>query len=231
MTNWIGNVPARMRSEGGFTLLEMLVTLALLGFAATLVGQGVWSAGRVESRASGDGAANDQISAARLIVTRKIEGLRALARTDSVNPIVDATGDASSFTFFAPAFDADQPAPLQRYRLLVTAAGDLTLLTANGLDDRFDFERSSLAGWRPITLLTGVKAFSIAYFGPSMGGGPGRWQTQWTKRPQPPELVRINIVFAEPDLRNWPDLIIRPRATVNTACRIDALSGRCEAFL
>lgn len=231
MTTLTSNATALLRREDGFTLIEMLVTLAILGFAATLVGQGVWSAGRAQTRTAVDLGAIDQVSAARLIVTRKIEGLRALPRTDSVTPIVDAAGDAASFSFFAPAFDADQPAPLQRYRLLVTAAGDLTLLTANGLDDRFDFELSGLAGWKPVTLLSGVKGFAIAYYGPSMAGGQRRWQTQWSKRSQPPELIRVSLQFDEADRRIWPDLVIRPRATVNTACRIDALSGRCETLL
>ena len=102
------------------------------------------------------------------------------------------------------------------------------LYWVSGLDNRFDFETRAATGWQPVTLLKRVKTLTINYFGQDVRAPGRRWQTSWIKRPQPPDLVRIRLGFANADRRVWPDLIVRPRATVNTACRIDALTGRCE---
>ena len=83
--------------------------------------------------------------------------------------------------------------------------------------------------WTSITLARGASGLSLAYFGDDPLSGGRSWQTRWYDRPQPPDLIRVRIAFPAGDKRHWPDLVARPRATVNNACRIDPMSGRCES--
>lgn len=223
--------PMRVNSPlaNGFTLIELLVALAVLGMAAAMMVatlNSAWLAMPQQKRGNDD----QSVVAAQLVLRGRIERLSAAVRLDSSEPIVDTQGDSRILSFAAPPLPRLGPDALQRYRLIVTPAGDLMLYTASGLDDRIDLRDRALIGWQPNRLLRGVQDIEISYFGPDRFSTAGRWQKFWIDRPQPPALIRIRVRFGQGDNREWPDLIIRPRATVNAACRIQRSSGRCEAI-
>jgi general secretion pathway protein J len=212
--------------RNGYTLVELLVGLVILGMTASMLLAALSATGRFSARAKAQETGADQIAAAQMALRGRIERLRAVPRLDSNTAIVDVRGGTNDFAFFAPPVDSESPDMLQRYRLLTTATGDMILYAAHGLDDRIDLNAKDLIGWRPTLLLSNVAAMTISYFGSDPITGEQRWQTAYTDRQQPPDLVKIHVDFAAGDKRIWPDLIIRPRATANTACRISALTGR-----
>lgn len=215
-----------MRSNG-FTLVEMLVSLAVLGLMSTLLLDGVRQTGSFVSRESRRTADREDVVAAQEMLRGRLEQLRPVLTPSSATPEADIRGDEAVLTFVAPGLDRAGPTSLWRYRIAVTAAGDLVVYTGDTLDDRFDLEAGD-AGWRLFTLVRNVAAIRIAYFGENLRGAGRTWHSRWEGRPQPPELVRVAITFRGGDSRVWPDLIVRPRATVNSACRIAKLTGRCE---
>lgn len=215
--------------KNGFTLIELLVALAVLGMASAMMVatlNSAWLAMPHHRNANDD----EGIAAAQQILRGRLERLSAAIRLDSSEPIVDTQGDSRILSFAAPPLPRLGPGALQKYRLIVTPAGDLMLYSASSLDDRIDLRDRALIGWQPNRLLRGVRDVEISYFGPDRFSDSGRWQKFWIDRPQPPALIRIRLTFEPGDRRIWPDLIIRPRATVNTACRIQRSSGRCDAI-
>ena len=215
--------------EAGFTLIELLVSLMVLGMSASMLVAGLNTAWLVSpdriDRSSGD----ESVVAAQMILRFRIERLAPVVRLDSSDAIVDAQGDARVFSFYAPPLSRHAPDALQRYRLMLTSSRDLILYSATGLNDVIDIRDPSLSGWAPTRLLSGVDQMTITYFGPDRISQNEQWQTRWIDRPQLPALIRIRLGFVNGDKRQWPDLVIRPRATVNTVCRINQFSGRCEA--
>ena len=219
----------RYARDQGFTLVEMLVSLAILGMMAAMLLSGLQTVGMFAGRTVAQIDADDSVVAAQRLLRDRIEQLRPTINPNSSVAIVDANGDEANFNFIAPPLARAEPDSLWRYRIVVTAAGDLILLTANSLDDRFNFTARDDAGWQPLTLLNNVRVVRINYFGERLTGFGSSWQINWAQRPQPPALVRIRVAFRDGDRRRWPDLVIRPRATDNTACKIDLLTGRCGA--
>jgi general secretion pathway protein J len=218
-----------MRSSGeqGFTLVEMLVSLAILAMMATMMLGGLRSVGQWAGRGADKLNDDDGIVAAQRVLRERIEQMRAIIDRNSLSPILDATGQEDSFTFIAPPLARSEPDSLWRYRIAASATGDLILYTASGLDDRYNFAERGVKGWQPHIVLKNVQTIRINYFGERPIGSGSVWQVSWLRRPQPPALVRIRITLRPGDKRHWADLIVRPRATENSACKIDILTGRC----
>jgi general secretion pathway protein J len=217
------------RAQAGYTLVELLVVLAITGLMATMVLAAMGGAARFMTRADARTSRLDELVAAQRLLRDRVAGMRAITRLDSIVPSIDAQGDETSFTFIAPPPDRAAPDALWRYRLIVTAGGTLMLYHLNTLDRSVDANAPGAAGWRGTRLVDHVAAMRVGYFGRDPVAPGRRWQTRWFRRPQPPELVRIAIRFREGDARVWPDLVIRPRASVNLACTLDPLTGRCDA--
>lgn len=217
---------ARNRASAGFTLIEMLVSLAVMGLLAGLLGAGLGSASILSQRAKATEASLDRVAAVQRLIRDRVERLSAVVRLDSADPIVDARGDAAEFRFFAPAAGGALDA-VRRYRLLREPSGALVLYSASALDDRVNLDAASLIGWDRTVLIDGVAEMTLGYFGTDPNTGGRRWQSFWQQQSQPPDLVRIRLRLAGPHAPAWPDLIVRPRATSNTACRIDSFTGRC----
>lgn len=211
----------------GFTLTEMLVSLALISLMAVMMLGGIAMTGRVLAAARTDTAARENVFAVQRVLRERLMQLATVTRSDSSEPRVDANGDETHFTFFAPPPDALQPMELQRYRLMLAPDRTLTLYRASSLNEAVNNENRSMAGWRPDPLLRGVRGIRLSYYGEDRLGSGRRWQTIWETRAQPPDLVRLDLTFDDPAMR-WPTLIVRPRATLNTPCEVDQMTGRCR---
>jgi general secretion pathway protein J len=154
--------------------------------------------------------------------------MRAVPRPDRATPVIDVVGTDQRLGFYGTPLASKPSGGLQAFRLLLTATGDLVLFSAPSLTEDLDLRSPTIVGWNRTRLLTGVQEISISYFGPSPGESGARWQRFWGESPQPPLLVRVGVKFLDGDRRTWPELILRPRATVNMACRFDVVTSRCS---
>lgn len=168
--------------KNGFSLIEMLVVLAVLGMVAGLMAGGLGLASAAMDRLAR--VPPDDVTTAQQIVRERIERLApgSLAGTDR------------TLTFTAPPLDRDAPGAMAQFRLLRTPAGDLALHTP--------------ASGRPTVLLTRIAGLQIAY--DATGSGRG-WRRSWTAR-ETPRLVRLRVILPPGDSRIWPDLVAHPQA-------------------
>lgn len=213
--------------EAGFTLLEMLVALAIFGMLATLLLGGLKGASLSQRGLTRGQAAADEVIEAQERLRATVERLWPEKQLLSASSAVDVRGTAHDLAFFGPPPAAHGRDQLQRYRLLLTATGDLVLYMANGLDDRIDLNAPGFVGWQPLPLLRGVTQLTLTYFGTDPLA-PGRdWQTRWYDRQQPPELIRVRVDFPPGDARHWPDLLLRPQAMGAAPCLAGSQNDRC----
>lgn len=215
------------RCDAGFTLIEMLVGLALMGMAAALLLSGLRMAGFVSLRERASATGLDEVIAAQRLLRTGLERLRPIARIDRAEPVVEFGGNDVRLTYIAPPADREAPNALQRFLLMRNANGDLVLYNTSTRRLQVDPSGHDLVGWSPTTVLRGISRLSISYRGVPIIGGDRTWLTFWWDRGRPPELIRIRVDFPVGDTRQWPDLLIRPRATTTTTCLIDGSTGRC----
>lgn len=205
--------PVNRRSferQGGFTLLEMLVVVTVLGFLIIGLTQGVrtgltlWQA---QSRRVGETA---ELDAAARILRALLSGI---APSPSFGPAAGAAGGVELKGSAASlAFVGDLPTGLG-----TTQRADITLELSRGrLVLRWTAHRHELstAAATPPTeteLVGNIEHLDLAYWGTSPSGQETGWQSQWDG-PAIPELIRVRLVFGENDRRRFPDLIAAPQS-------------------
>lgn len=200
----------------GLTLIEILVTLAVLGLALMLLGNGL----RLTFSAQG------RISAAAQVLEERhaaLERLRALALRAA--PLVLRRGDGRLTLAFVGSADrlvwgvdglAEAARPGLHAAALRVEAGALIL-------HHPELNLSGDAGARS-RLLPGVTALRFAYFGPRNGSGAPVWQDEWPAQERAPYLLRITLAFADGSPSQGISL---PLGTLDTT-PLDALALSAE---
>jgi general secretion pathway protein J len=196
-------------SKAGFTLLEMLVVVGVLGFLMVGLTQGVraglalWEA---QSRRIGETSELD--ATARIL--RSL--LSAVAPSQSNAPGADTAfgadfkGTADSVTFVG-----DLPTGLgttRRANITIELRGGRLLL-------RWTPHRHELSSAPPpeaieTELIRRVDRLDLAYWGAASPGEPAGWRTHWDGVAIP-ELIRVRLTFAAGAGRRFPDLIAAPQ--------------------
>jgi len=188
-----------MRSRG-FTLLEVLVALTVLGFILVGLAQGMrfgLLAWRAETRLS---AGNTDLETVDTTLRHVIEGAAPGGELDPA-PFI-GSGDRLGCITALP--NAAGPSPHRRMQaiLMVDARHRLVLRW------RPSVHATPLRPPPPPTdteLLNNVARLRIAYWRP--GGG---WLNAWNASDLP-TLVRLRVDFVRGDRRHWPDIVAATR--------------------
>jgi len=188
--------------EAGFTLLETLVALIILGFVVAGLAQGLrfglaaWD--RQARSIDRDGALDTTDRTLRTLLAGMAPGI------DPGVPAILGTSNRLAFTADLPMSAPAAAIRLSDFVLGVDAAHTLILRWTPHL-------HAKLIG-RPVpheaVLLPGVAGVTFAYYRAAAGGQPGAWVDQW-RGVDPPALVRVHIALSN-RAQHWPDVIVAP---------------------
>src|SRR5580765_8408464 len=105
-----------MRSrEAGYTLVELLASLIIIGLASAMMLSGISTGHRVWERADLANAAGETISGSQMLLRGRIERAFPATRYDKIPTYVDFFGASNGLTFLAPPRDIHAPQALMRY--------------------------------------------------------------------------------------------------------------------
>ena len=187
----------------GFTLLELLAAVAILGLLLVILSQGVHFgllATQSEARIGGENAGLQEID---LALRHLIEATKP-GSEDQDQPSLLGHRNAMTLVTEVPGL-ADRPG---------NAAGpvEATLLV--------DGRHRLVLRWRPLPGTSQLDQPSSLHetelqccisrmelsFWQQTGGWIGQWQSS-----ELPAMVRIHLVFSNQRLRGWPDIVIAPK--------------------
>jgi len=184
----------------GFTLLEVLVALTVLGFIVVGLAQGMrfgllaWSA---ETRLS---AGNADLETVDTTLRHLIEGAAPGGDLDPA-PFV---GSSDRLGWITALPSAAGPSPHRRMQAILMVDAHHRLV----LRWRPYFHATPLrppAGPTDTELLDNVARVRIAYWRPG-----GDWLNAWNASDLP-TLVRLRVEFVHGDRRQWPDIVAATR--------------------
>ncbi len=192
------------RSNAGFTLLEILAALAVLGLVLLALSQGTQFGLTAWHTQSATSARHNELEAVDRTLRLLIERTVSSDRVKNRGPLLGGSTGLDVVTVLPPN-SASLPDGTVEARLEVNSAHQLILR----------WKPMPHATWiRPPpqqqeVLLRGVLKLEVAYWQMALGGG-GVWLRGWTSA-DPPSSIRIRIIFPPGDLRHWPDIVTGPR--------------------
>ena len=203
---------SRSRCQAGFTLLEVVLALAVFGLVMAALAGGL-SFSLKASRA-GERLTDDTLAIARLdgLFRHELERALRLRTASGIRAPLDFAGHAESLEFTVAAPSYPTAAGLYQVRFAVHSSAD---------GETLSYSRRASAGTpvpadadaRPRTLIESTAArISFAYF------DGHAWRATWLDAQTLPRLVRLRIADGWSGSRLWPDIIVGPAAEADPEC-------------
>ncbi len=189
----------------GFTLLEVLAALAVLGLVLLALTQGTQFGLSAWHAQSASAAQRTELAAVDLTLRHLIERAVMGEWLKDRGPVAGGPARIDLVTVMPPGPGA-LPDPTAEARLEVDAGHRLVLFWVPRPHANWTGRAPAL---RESVLLRDIDRLEAAYWKPAPGGG-GTWLRGWTDI-NPPALVRLRIVFPAGDPRHWPDIVAAPR--------------------
>lgn len=190
------------RSQAGFTLLELLIALAITAAVVTLMFAGFALIGRTEERNQQLMGRSEHMLVVSQWLARKFDGLLLLGRSDGAKAVIFFSGNAAGALWVAPLPERGDGGGLYVFRANPARHSDgRTDLVVEALP--YD-GGSMVLDWGTAlreTLLKDVKTLQWHY----QDGRTGEWVRDWdSARREYPSRIKLEI---GDDRGEWPPLV------------------------
>ena len=214
----------RSARQKGFTLLELLIGMVLLGMMLTLLFGGLrlgsksWDSGDQRADASA------QLRATHGFIRRELGQALPLRWKSQVDTKLAFEGAPGTLKFVAPLPAHTSVGGLYLLGLeLENSDGGQRLIMKRALTDPATKDFSRLEQGEKSVLAEHVEHMAIAYFGSATAESDPDWQEKWDDPQRLPLLVRIQVELS--DERDWPDLVVP--VVMEKMCTWDSFHKRC----
>lgn len=189
----------RTAADAGFTLLEVLVAVFVLGVVLVLLTQGV----RFGLQATQLQAAVRDRHGDLEVIDHALRRMVALADPGFFPEPSTLRGTAQTLSF-TTELPISGDGPMQRADVTLSAQAGRLLLrwTPHRHVERF----GAVPAWQQTVMLDGIERIELAYHAPDPNSA---WTAAWNAD-KLPALVRIRIVFPDASGRHWPPLLVAP---------------------
>lgn len=225
-----GGVPIeRLR---GFTLLEVLVALALMGLLSVGLVASFRLAQRAQDQAFAAQARLGELRALRGFLVRTLEGAYPFERGATMGlPVAPLQGGPDQLDYTGPSGGGEWGTGWARYALSLSPRRDgLSDLRVAWAVDRNGtvLPAESKAGPSEV-LLSKIVSLQWSYLAKEAAGeGTWAWRTNWHDRTDLPAVIRLRVSLAPAGRASTEEWWFMPRLTEDAQCAFDPVSERCR---
>lgn len=199
-----------MTTEKGFTLLELLVSMVLVGFILVLLFAGLRLGTQSWDVAEAKINSSSQRAVVMNLIRRMLEQSEPLRWTVNGTESIAFDAGADSIAFVGPIASREGLSGNNLVRLsLAQAEMGHDLIVQWHLTDPSARDFSVLEEAKPKTLLKSVESVQFDFFGAEDAIQEPNWHTDWHAKQRLPQLVRMRLVMVGGE--KLPDLVVAPR--------------------
>lgn len=215
----------------GFTLLELLIALALLSLIVAVLYGSLNLAGRSWDGGEAKAEATAGMRLAQEFLRAQFAGQHPQRqRRQAEFPLLFA-GERDEVRYVAPLPERVEGGGLWVYRLALAREGDRSRLVVDRwLPDLNAVGEVTRAETETTVIADDIEELRLAYLGRDAGSTDATeptWRDRWDDRQRLPFLVRIDIRPKRGAA--WPSLVVAPREGSEAGCRAwDPARGRCQ---
>jgi general secretion pathway protein J len=206
--------------QGGFTLVELLVSLTILGVILGLLAGGLRVIAKNLDRSAERIDTLDMVSRAADIFMRDTAGLQRVVAIDGDIPrfIFTGTADGLSFVTLEPPYPTVAGPYFVRYSVIANGPhAELVRARAPYQHRMLVFPGATLAN--RVSLLQGPYRYRFAYS--DRTATRGRWLETWPFRNRLPELIRLQIIDPQRDAAIAPSIVAAIAADAELSCLVE----------
>jgi general secretion pathway protein J len=191
----------------GFTLLEVLIALVLLGMLLAALVQGMRFGVQAWGLQEQVNNRVDALEAADRSLRGLIEGMEPAGGAQT-----QIVGHKGSLSFIGTLPSA---AAIERRADMTLTLANAGRLVLRWRPHHHEKPFGALPAETETVLLDGLEGVEFAYWRPRGPGFDGGWVSDWTDAGTP-GLVRIHLQFGEHDNRRWPNIVVAPMREKST---------------
>ena len=201
----------------GFTLVELVIALSILGVLSLLLVNGLRLATRTWDAVEQRTTAAHQGHLTVIFLQRQIELAQPLrlSRDASVKHI-SFVGQHRALRFVAPLPGHLGAGGMYWFTLgLVDGRAGNQLVLSYRLFQREDWERFGAADAEQAVLMEGLRDLQFEYLEPATADAPARWISDWEAPDRLPPLIRVQITNVPGSGGAWQEFLVAPKLAVN----------------
>ena len=211
----------------GFTLLELMIGLALLGLIMTLIFAGLQLTIRGWDSAEESGERANRIRLVQTLLLRELAAVYPYRWKNSAEMNLAFAGAADSLRFVSSTPPRAGQGGLNLVELVLAKSDQgvqLRMRRQIPTREQRDFDR--LKDEDGVVLLDRLESAAFEYFGSDTPPGKPTWRDSWEDPQRLPRLVRISL--RSKAAAAWPDVVVALRVSENAGCGgWDAVNERC----
>lgn len=192
----------------GFTLIETLVALSLLGLIAILLSGSFQFGARAWEATSQEVVRIGEVEGAQGFLRRQLsQALPLTLQAAATQPEPIFAGSAQDLRFSAPLSFHRSDAGLYVFLLGPRTSGSTEDLVLQWQVYRPDRRSQDMQLAKPLVVVADIADLQLSYYGRNDEDADPMWRSEW-KEKGVPILIRVDIAFPHGDRRSWPSFVV-----------------------